>query len=117
VIGDILPLGSAAGLPLTGRGEAAMSGAYDPELYKIRHSAAHIMAQAVRGYFADVGSVKTAAAPDGDGNMRSGHGVIAGLVACWSLSTPKERDHVPNEYASICRSRRVSEGDLDSSHR
>ena len=63
MIGDILPLGLAAGLPLSRRGETAMSGSYDPELYKIRHSAAHIMAQAVRGYFADVGPVKFGVGP------------------------------------------------------
>jgi hypothetical protein len=59
----------------------------------------------------------TAAARGALPGGRSGHGVIAGLVACWSPSTPMERDHVRNEYASICRSRRVPEGDLDSSHR
>jgi hypothetical protein len=48
---------------------------------------------------------------------KAGHGVIAGLVACWPPSTPMERDHVPIDYPSICGSRCVPEGDLDLRHR
>jgi threonyl-tRNA synthetase len=36
---------------------------YDPELYKVRHSAAHIMAQAVRERFEPSGSVRVAIGP------------------------------------------------------
>jgi threonyl-tRNA synthetase len=40
-----------------------MSTNYDPELYKIRHSVAHVMAQAVRDYFADAGPVRFGVGP------------------------------------------------------
>src|SRR5215470_10872466 len=38
-------------------GERYFPAGYDPELYKIRHSAAHVLAQAVAEHFKDEGAV------------------------------------------------------------
>ncbi|MGH6922853.1 MAG: threonine--tRNA ligase [Propylenella sp.] len=48
---------AAASSAINKAGERYIPPGYDPALYRVRHSAAHVLAQAVKEYFADVGPV------------------------------------------------------------